>query len=828
MTSETACFHCGEAVTTGRRYLVAFDDGDKPVCCPGCKAVAEFIRDAGLAGYYDFRTADAPRPEAPEPDAIRPEWLAYDRPQLQASLAVEVGNGRREILLLIEGVRCAACSWLIERAIGAMGGVDAIHVNPATARARLVWDPEQTQLSRVMDAVARLGYRPHPVTAAADSAVATRERRQALKRLAVAGLGMMQVMTYAVSMYAGAFQGMDEDIRAFLRLVSLVVATPVVLYSGFPFFAGAWRDIRAGRPGMDVPVALAIGAAYVASLYNGVRGSGEVYFDSVTMFVFFLSLGRFAEMAARHRAGSMSDALARFAPATALRLEGEPAEPVTVGVAELAVGDRLLVRSGDAFPADGRLCRGNTHVDEAMLTGESRPVPKSAGDRVIGGSINTGDPVVVLVERTGADTVLSHVGRLLERAQTTRPVIARTADVVARWFVVGVLVVAAVVAAIWSSVDPAAAFEVTLAVLVVTCPCALSLATPTALTAATSGLAGCGLLVSRSDVLESLARADRMVLDKTGTLTRGRVSLEEMRPLGLETTDGCLRVAAALERESEHPLAAALASAKAPVATSVSVARGQGIESEVDGDVYRIGTPHFVSAIAGPPPSETGDDNASVFLGTEGRWLAAFTFQDPLKPGLSDVLAGLADLGVDPEIVSGDTRGPVERVGARLGIDRLRWRQAPEDKLERIRELQRAGHRVIMVGDGVNDAPVLAGADVSVAMGAGAPLAQTSADMILLGESLAPLPDGIRTARKTLRVIRQNITWAVLYNLTALPLAAAGVLAPWMAAIGMSLSSLLVVLNSTRLGGAGGRPAVRAASARPHGGRQATAAETGT
>jgi Cu2+-exporting ATPase len=319
-----------------------------------------------------------------------------------------------------------------------------------------------------------------------------------------------------------------------------------------------------------------------------------------------------------------------------------------------------------------------------------------------------------------------------------------------------------------------------------------------------------------------------MVLDKTGTLTRGRVSLQELRPLGPESTDGCLRVAAALERESEHPLAAALASARAPVATSVSVARGQGIEGAVDGDLYRIGTPDFVSVIAGPPPSEAGDDSASVFLGTEGRWLAAFTFEDPLKPGLSDVLAGLSDLGVDVEIASGDTRGPVERVGTRLGIDRRRWRQAPEDKLERIRELQRAGHRVIMVGDGINDAPVLAGADVSVAMGAGAPLAQTSADMILLGESLAPLPDGIRTARKTLRVIRQNITWAVLYNLTALPLAAAGVLAPWMAAIGMSLSSLLVVLNSTRLGGAGGRPAARAASARPPGSRQATAAETGS
>jgi Cu2+-exporting ATPase len=349
-------------------------------------------------------------------------------------------------------------------------------------------------------------------------------------------------------------------------------------------------------------------------------------------------------------------------------------------------------------------------------------------------------------------------------------------------------------------VNPAAAFEVTLAVLVVTCPCALSLATPTALTAATSGLAAEGLLVSRSDVLESLAGADRMLLDKTGTLTRGRLSLNEVHPLGDMTPDRCLGVAAALERESEHPLANALAMADAPVADSVRVVRGFGIEGVVGSARYRIGNPEFVAELAGRRDSLPADD-ASVFLGGPGRWLAAFSFEDALKQGLVGAIDSLRGLGVGLEIASGDTRAPVEAVGERLGITRLRWRQTPEDKLGRIRELQQAGHRVIMVGDGINDAPVLAGADVSVAMGAGAPLAQTSADMILLGESLAPLSEGIRKARRTLGVIRQNITWAVIYNVTALPLAAAGLLAPWMAAIGMSLSSLLVVLNSTRLGG---------------------------
>jgi Cu2+-exporting ATPase len=809
LTVGSDCFHCGEPVTTGRRYLVHLDDEARPVCCPGCKAVAEFIRDSGLSDYYRFRTADAIRPDAPEPDRIRPEWLAFDREALQDSLTTDLADDRREILLLIEGVRCAACSWLLERVLARSEGVAEIQVNPASARARLVWDPTATQLSRLLDTIARLGYRPHPVTGAGVQSAATRERRQAMKRLAVAGLGMMQVMTYAVSLYAGAWQGMDEDIREFLRLVSLVVATPVVLYSGFPFFAGAWRDLRAGRPGMDVPVALAVGGAYVASIYNSVRGSGEVYFDSVTMFVFFLSLGRFAEMAARHRAGEISDALARLAPSTALRIETVGAAPVPVGVAELTAGDRLLVRSGDAFPADGTVTRGRTHVDESMLTGESRPLARGPGERVVGGSINRGNPVEMTVERIGGDTVLSHVTRLLDRAQSQRPALARTADVVARWFVVGVLVIAAGVAALWSTVDPAAAFEVTLSVLVVTCPCALSLATPTALTAATARLARSGLLVTRGDSLEPLAHADWVVLDKTGTLTQGRVSLTEVHALGDLPRKDCLQIAAALERASEHPLAAALRQPDAPDAKDAAVFPGQGIEGVVNGRRFRIGTPSFVADLYGGGKTPEIGVGPSAILGSVSGPLAAFSFEDAMRPDAPATLSDLRASGLEVEIASGDSDVRVRTLGEALGIRRLNWRQSPEDKLGRIRALQSAGHQVVMVGDGVNDAPVLAGADVSVAMGAGAPLAQTTADMILLGESLSPLATGIRTARRTLRIIRQNMAWAVLYNLTALPLAAAGLVAPWMAAIGMSASSLLVVLNSARLSRASLRPSSR-------------------
>jgi Cu2+-exporting ATPase len=804
MNPGEICFHCGEPVLTGQRYLVELQQQARPVCCPGCKAVAEFIRDSGLADYYEFRTSAALKPDNPEPAATSPEWLAFDRPAVLERLSSSRAEGQREALLLVEGVRCAACSWLIERSLGQLPGVVEIQVNPATARARLIWDPLKTPFSRLLEGLTRLGYRPHPVQAGAQASLAQREHRQAMKRLAVAGLGMMQVLTYAVSLYAGAFQGMDEDIRSFLRLISLLVATPVVLYSGFPFFQGAWRDLRAGRPGMDVPVALAIGAAYIASLVNGFRGVGEVYFDSVTMFVFLLSLGRFAEMTARHRAGEMSDALSRLAPSTALRLAPGADQAESIGVSELQPGDRVLIRAGDPFPADGSLESASTLVDESMLTGESRPVRRSRGEPLIGGSLNVGDPVEMRVERTGADTVLSHVARLLQRAQAARPGLARSADLVARWFVIGVLVVAAGVAAFWAAHEPANAFAITLSVLVVTCPCALSLATPTALTAATTRLARAGLLVTRADALEKLARADHVIFDKTGTLTQGRVSVTAVKILGGYDRERCMRIAAALESRSEHPIAKAFAGIRVPAALDTRVVAGFGIEGEVDGQRYRLGRPDFAAGLADPADLAQHDaaqdgTAAAIALGGPQGLLASFDLSDPLREGARTAVGRLRDLGLVTEIVSGDQEESVKLAAQGLGIASHRSRQTPEEKLSHIRQLQHQGRRVVAVGDGVNDAPVLAGADVSVAMSSGAPLAQTSADMVLMGESLTPLTHGVQLARQTLSIIRQNLSWALLYNLVALPMAAAGWLAPWMAAIGMSASSVLVILNSMRL-----------------------------
>jgi Cu2+-exporting ATPase len=783
------CFHCGEPLPDHPRIGLVIDGREQRVCCLGCRAAAELICDAGLGDYYRFRTAAAPRPE-PSADDV---WATYDRPDVQAPLLGREGDAA-VVNLLIEGLRCAACSWLIGERLGRLPGIVRASVNPATARAQVAFDPRRLGLAAVLRAIAALGYRPHVLGAADTLAVATRERRRALKRLAVAGFGMMQVMMIAVALYIGAVDGMDPVIREYLRIISLVVTTPVLVYAGQPFFAGAYAALRARHVGMDVPVALGIGLAFAASAWNTLVHSGDVYFDSVVMFIFLLLLGRYVEMVARHRAGSTAEALLRLVPATALRMAGAVRERVPVSA--LAAGDRVLVPVGECFPADGVLAGGATEADEALLTGESLPVAKAAGASVIAGALNCGAPVEVELTAVGQSTVLAGIVRLLERAQTERPRIARLADRAAAWFVGRVLIGAALVAVLWLIVDPSRAFEATLAVLVVTCPCALSLATPTAITAATATLARAGLLVTRPDALEELARADTVLFDKTGTLSLGRPRLERVAAFGI-SEEQALALAAALERGSAHPLAQAFETVAAAPAEDPSAHPGLGVEGRVGTVRYRIGTAAFVATLAGPRPAAAAE--SGVHLGSAGRWLARFEIGDALRPGAAGVVRELEALGLAPTIASGDHADAVAQAAGALGIHRWHARQLPADKLALLRRLRAGGAHVLAVGDGINDAPTLRAASVSLALGTGSELAQASADLVALRGELSTLPLAVRTARRTTAIIRQNLVWAAGYNLVALPLAAFGWVPPWLASVGMSASSLLVVLNALRL-----------------------------
>ena len=797
------CFHCGDALPPRERFEVVIDGETRPVCCPGCQAVAQLIATAGFSDFYRFRESPAQKPD-PDDGNIA-QWTVYDRPELQRGFVTESADGICEAGLIIEGVRCAACSWLIERGLEREPGLEFVEVNPASARARLRWDPQQVALSRLLARLAELGYRPHPASPDAARSSARREQRAALKRLAVAGLGMMQVMMFAVALYAGAFQGMDPAIENFLRLVSLLVATPVAIYSGGPFFAGAWRDLRARSAGMDVPVALAIGGAYIASVWHSLRGSGEVYFDSVTMFVFFLSLGRFLEMTARHRAGTSADALARLQPTTAIRIDGERGE--RVGIAELRVGETVRVRPGEVIPCDGVITSGSSGIDEALLTGESRPVKREPGDPVTGGSVNISESIEVEIRSLGADSVLAGISRLLHRAQSERPRLARLADRVASRFVGAVLVIAILVGAYWWHAAPDDAFRIVLSVLVVTCPCALSLATPATLTAAIGGLARKGMLVCRGAAIETLAQCDRVVFDKTGTLTTGRQLVTRSRFAAEPGADRAVAIATALEAHSAHPIANAFGAGPGATQLEVAEARavaGGGICGSIAGKHYKIGKASFACAQSTGGANLIEDQDASesswIVLSEDDRAIAAFELADSERTDSAAVVADLRDLGLELEIASGDSAGPVTRLADRLGVGAFHYRQTPAQKLELIRKRQHEGETVAVVGDGVNDAPVLAGADVSVAMGEGARLAQTSADIVLLGASLRPLVHGFTVARRAQRIIRQNLGWALGYNAIALPIAASGIVQPWMAAIGMSASSLLVVLNAMRAG----------------------------
>jgi Cu2+-exporting ATPase len=799
------CFHCGEPLKlsgdASREPLrVRVQGADVAVCCPGCRAAVQLIGELGLDDFYRFRTVVSPKPA----DAVC-AWSAYDDPALLEKLTSEGPHGRA-VVLMIDGMTCAACSWLVSRSLQHLAGVRHVSVNTATGRAQIVWDSARLKLSDLLGVIASLGYKPQIATAEHDAASGRNERRGLLKRLAVAGLGMMQVMMFAVAMYAGDMQGMEADVRTYLRIVSLLVATPVMLYGGWPYFAGAARALTKRTTTMDVPVALGLMLAYSASVFNTWRHAGEVYFDSVTMFIFFLTVARYVEMVARHQSTQVSDSLGRMLPATAHRLcSGGPGAPVTdVAVSQIVIGDRLLVRTGEVVPADGELTQGSTELDESMLTGESLPVKREVGDRVTGGTINVAGPVQMCVTAVGRGTVLASIVALLTRAQSERPRITRAGDLFSSRFLARVLIGSVLVCAFWSIVEPGRAFDATLAVLVVACPCAFSLATLVAVASANTALARRGVLVTNPDAIEGLAKVTRVVFDKTGTLTDGVLAISRCIPLGAWSAAECLQIAVALEFGSEHPIARAFTDPgmgrDSLQALDVQVVAGGGVSGIVNGKRFKIGTQAFASGAVPLSSALTEEiDDAAVFLSSEDGDLATFEVADEPRPESARTVAALRGQGLTIEILSGDSIVAVRRLARHCGIGDFAARRSPAQKLERVRALTSQGEFVAMVGDGINDAPVLGGAGVSIAMSRGSALTLASADLILIGDSLKALPDAFSLARRATRVIRQNLVWAAAYNLTAMPLAAMGWVPPWAAAIGMSMSSIVVVLNSLRL-----------------------------
>ncbi len=783
------CFHCGEPLPADPPR-VRVDGVEQAFCCRGCAAAADWIHGAGLDDYYRLRAEQGER--VGEDDA---DYGAWDRADIQREHSREAEGGR-EITLLVDGMRCAACAWLIDRALQRVDGVAETRANAVTGRVQLRWDPARLPLSVALARLASLGYRAHLAPGEALERARLRERRTLMLRLGVAALGTLQSMMFAEALYLDFNNEMPAATRDFLRWIAFLLATPVVFYAGWPFIAGMLRELRARHLGMDTLIASSVLLAYGGSLVETLRGGPHVWIDAAVMFVFLLLVARAVEGFARQHANAGVDRLARARPALAWRLDAAE-RALQVPLAELAAGDRIRVDLGETVAADGVLLDAG-EFDESLLTGESRPVARQAGDTALAGSQCRAGPVRLTVARTGQDTRLSHLVRLVEQAQGQRPRLALIADGIAARFVGGLLASAVAVFALWWWIDADRAFEVMLAVLVVSCPCALSLAVPAALAAAHGALARIGVLALGADALEHLAGADVLLLDKTGTLTEGRPRVTRVEVLEVPTDaaqfavadDRVLQLAAALERGSGHPLAEAFPDTAGLRADSLRSEIGRGVEGVVDGQRLRIGRADFAAG---------REDDGGLWLGDGMRAWARFEIGDAPRADAAAAIANLRRLGLAVELLSGDGEAAVADVAGRLGIVDWRARQSPEDKLARLRELQAEGKRVAMLGDGINDAPVLAGADVSIAMGQGASLAHRAADFVLLGNDLGRMPQAVALARRARAVIRQNLAWAAIYNVVALPVAATGLVTPWMAALGMALSSLLVTLNALRV-----------------------------
>lgn len=805
-TADTSCFHCGEANPPGARFSFSFDGATRSFCCAGCQAVAETIVEAGMADFYRRREKPGVRLEAIIPAALD----QYDDPAAQAALAIQRDCEYSQADLLIDGMTCAACAWLAERTLKRLPGVRDASVQYATGRARVTWAAQATPLSGLLTALRRVGLEARPADRAQDPAVERRIARRELLEWLVAGLVMMQVMMYAIPVYLAPPGEITPEFDRLMRWAGLVLTLPVIVFSARRFFANAWRDLFAGQVGMDVPVALALALTFGASALATLSGEGHVYFDSITMFVFLLLSARFLEARARRRAARAMERLAPALPPLVERLTAWPDSDASERVpgTRLASGDVIRVPTGGTVPADAVVLSGTGALDESLLTGESRPVVRGPGADLLGGSLNTGSPFIARVMRTGEASTLAQLALLARRALSARPPADALARGLAGSFSIAVLALAALTLFIWWPGD--VAFEHAVAVLVVTCPCALALAQPAAWAAASGRLSQWGLLTVTPRALDALHGITDVVLDKTGTLTEARLTLDSIRTHGAMNAADCVALAARLEAGSTHPIALAIArhasqlrGDNSQVPLAITHVPGQGVEAIIDGATVRLGSERFVTALTGhAPTSAPGSVATRIHLGSTQGLLATLTFTTPLRADAAATVAELCRAGINVHLLSGDDPQVVAEVAALANIRNAQGGVLPDEKRAYVAALQTEGRRVLMVGDGCNDAPVLAQADAAIALADGrdgADLARAQADLLLVSGRLTRIPQALALARTTRGVMRQNLSWALAYNLCSVPLAMAGLIHPWIAALGMSASSLLVVMNAARL-----------------------------
>lgn len=906
------CFHCGDPVPEPPFHTDILGQS-REMCCMGCQLASQSIVEAGLEQYYLDRS-EINRTASLPTQLTRLE--AYDHDEIKSQF-VYAQDGMSVAELSVNNLRCAACTWLIESRLDELDGISQCQVNLTNQRMRVIWNEDKLPISRILGVINEIGYEAKPYRQDTHEAMLARHNSQMLLRLGIAALGSMQAMMYAVAIYFGEYSDMLIFQRDFLRWVSLFVSTPVFFYAGVPFFTSAWSAIRARQVNMDVPVSIALVVTFFASLYATITGQGETYFDSVSMFIFFLLAGRYIEHNARLKAATMAndlvvvepvlvqkiaedkDAVARILqlieqnrlnhtalnsdalsdnnteqvlnpnnnlatkgtstsaktmlnfkqsmdanvqqltsriaqnwqeknhkPSNLTKIEREPEARQMVTAHSLQVGDIIIVEAGSEIISDGILLSPTATVSQSLLTGEGDLIIKSQGDYIVGGAQNDSQPFEMLVTALPEDSQIGLIDRLMNRAMSEKPKLAQQADKLARWFVARILVLSVLVFIGWYIVEPSQAIWATVAVLVATCPCALSLATPIALTVATNRLASYGFLTTRGHTLQTLAEITHVAFDKTGTLTYGKPNLLNIELLASndrtgasnEEKDKLLAIAAALEVGSRHPIAHALLTAAyqlhLPATQSLQYYPAGGVEAMIDGVLYRIG--HVDFALDRTGHAANADNDLIIDLATHrassavvlsfqnsqsSAWqaLACFYFNDKVRDSAPSMLATLKKSGIEPVMLTGDPSPQALIMAEELGMNAAYNGLSPTDKVNHIQALQAKGAVVLMVGDGINDAPVLAAADVSTSIAGAADLAQVSSDSIILNGQIEAITAAKRIADKTKRIIKQNLRWALIYNSSVLIPAALGYVPPWLAAIGMSLSSLFVVLNALRL-----------------------------
>jgi len=809
------CFHCSEPVPQGVDLTVIINQQSQIMCCIGCQAVAQTIVDNNLTQYYQFRTEPAQKGADLVPEQLKTQQhlknKLLDEEVLQSEFIYQEDDFK-EAILTIEGISCAACAWLIEMQLSKLSGISNISVNATTQRATVKWQDSLLSLSEILNAIEKIGYQAMPFKA---NEVELRNKtisKVFIKRLGISGILMMQIMMIAVGLYFGAFADMAAHNKVYLRWVSFILAIPIVSYGAFPFYVGAINALKLKRLTMDVPVSIAIILAFSASAWATVTAQGEVYFESVSMFTFLLLIGKFLEFRARSHAAQISANLLKLMPMTAIRIVDKNSFAHDNHVTEelvaaklLCVNDVVLIKPGETIPADGVILSGHSQINEAMLSGEHLPVTKTRNDHVFAGTVNSDGNLTVQVKQPNNQSFLSQLIRLSEQSQAHKPKLAKFSDKVAQYFVATILVTAIATALYWQQHLPEQAFWITLSVLVATCPCALSLATPTALTCATTRLNRDGIMIKSAHVMETMPNIDCFAFDKTGTLTTGEFSIEKVELINEAKGDDAyskkavLAIAAALETHSEHPLAKPFAQYRDfnLKTEDVKVFSGQGVYGIIANQTYRIGKPSWLIPTNAQKRYQSLK-SASCVLTLDDKVIAAFYLIDKIR---SDAQALIASLNNSKQtlLLSGDNQTACDNVAKELSISECFGNLSASDKVATLKNQQAKNATIAMIGDGVNDSPVFGAAHVSIAMGCGTDIAKSGADVILLNNKLSSISTLNSIAIKTKRIILQNYLWALGYNAIVLPLAVSGFITPYMAVIGMSASSILVISNSLRL-----------------------------